>query len=62
MNPANIHLLKVNSRDKRKKSEICLKLIKTLVWLQWCLPGVFIDNFEHIAHIFLVPLSLILKK
>ena len=40
--PANIYLLKVNSRNTRKRREICSKLtIKTVQ----CRSGIFIVNF-----------------
>ena len=52
--PPNIYLFKVNYRNKRKRCEICLKLtIKTLERRQRRY-GVFIVNFEHISHLFLV--------
>ena len=57
--PANIYLLKVNNRNSRKKCEICSKLtIKTPERRS----GVFIVNFEHILHIFLLFLLLTLNK
>ena len=53
--PANIYLFKVNNRNSRKRCEICSKLtIKT--------PGVFIVNFKHISHLFLLFLLLTLNK
>ena len=59
---ANIYGLKVNNRSTRKRREICSKLtIKTPEWHQWHQPGVFIVNFEHISHHFLVFLLLILS-
>ena len=40
--PVNIYLFKVNSRNTRRRSEICSKLtIKTPEWRQWRLSGVF---------------------
>ena len=61
-NPANIYLFKVNNRDTRR-FEICLKLtITALEQRQWRRSGVFIVNFEHISHIFLVFLLLALNK
>ena len=41
---ANIYLVKVSNRNFRKRCEICSKLIKIL----------FIVNFKHISHLFLV--------
>ena len=43
-----------------RKCKICSKLtIKTTEWHQWLWSGVFIVNFEHISHLFLVYLLLI---
>ena len=63
----NIYLFKVNSRNTRKRCETRTKLtIKTPERRQWrrswrrsC---VFIVNFEHISHLFLVFLLLTLNK
>ena len=53
--PTNIYLFKVNSRNARERCEINSKLsIKTSEWCQWRHSGVFIVNFEHISHFFLV--------
>ena len=61
-NPANIYLLKVNNRDTRERYEICSKItIKTLKERQWRRSGVFLVNFEHISHLFLVFLLLVLN-
>ena len=60
---ANIYLFKVNNRNTRKSCEICLKLtIKTLEQRYWRRSEVFIVNFEHISHLFLVFLLLTLSK
>ena len=60
---ANIYLFKVNNRNTRKMCEICSKLkIKTPERRQRSLSGVFIVDFEHILHLFLVFLLLILNK
>ena len=49
--------------NTRKTCEICSKLtIKTPELRQWSLSGVFIVNFEHISHFFLVFLLLTLNK
>ena len=57
--PANICLFKFNSRNTRKRCEICSKLtMKTPERRQWR----FIVNFEHISHLFLVFLLLTLNK
>ena len=71
MNPANVHLFRVNNRNIWKRCEICLKLpIKTperrhclRFWCLcvWCL-RVFIVNIEHISHLFQMFLLSILKK
>ena len=54
-NPVNIYLFKVNNRNTTKRCEICWKLtMKTPEWHQWRRSGVFIVNFEHISHLFLV--------
>ena len=46
-----------------KRCEICSKLtIKTPERRQWRRSGVFIVNFEHISHLFLVFLFLTLNK
>ena len=61
------HLLVQSQQYKhshsRKRSEIYLKLtIKTLEWLYWGRSDVFIVSFEHILHLFLVFILLILNK
>ena len=61
--PANIYLLKINIKNTRKTRKICLELtIKTPERRHWRRSGVFIVNFEHISHLFLVFLLLTLKK
>ena len=63
MFPANMNLLKVNKRNTRKMCELCSKLtIKTPEQLQWRRFGVFLVNFEHISHLFLVFLFWDLNK
>ena len=53
--PDNIYLFKFNQRNTRKRCELCSKLtIKTPDRHQWRRSGVFIANFEHIPHLFLV--------
>ena len=47
INPANIYLLKVNNRNRRE--------------CDWRYCGVFIANFEHVSHLSLVFLLLILN-
>ena len=55
-------MFRVNNRNTRLTSEICLKLtIKTPERRQWCRFGVFIINFEHISHRVLVFLLLTLN-
>ena len=61
--PTNIYLFKVNSKNFKKRRKICSKLtIKTPERRQWCRSGVFIINFKHISHLFLVFLLLNLNK
>ena len=61
--PVNIYLFQVNNRDSRKRCGICLKLtIKTPEQCHWRRSGVFIVNFKHISHFFLVFLLLTLNK
>ena len=58
MIPANIYLLKVNDRNTRTRREIYSKLkIKTSDDV-----AVFIVNFEHVSHPFLVFLLLTLSR
>ena len=58
MIPADIYLLKVNNRNTRKRREIYSKLkIKTPDDV-----AVFIVNFEHVSHPFLVFLLLTLSR
>ena len=52
---ANIYFFKFNNRNTRKRCEKCLKLtIKTSERCQWRRSSVFIFNFEHSSHLFLV--------
>ena len=52
--PPGIYLLKVNNKNTRKRCEICSKLtVKITI--------IFIVNFEHILHIFLMFLLLTLN-
>ena len=61
--PANIYLFKVNDKTTRKACEICSKLIiKTPKRRYWRRSGVFIINFEHISHLFLVFLLLTFNR
>ena len=56
--PNNIYLFKVKNRDTRKRCEICSKLtIKTQERRHWRHV-----NFQHISHLFLMFLLLILNK
>ena len=58
MIPANIYLLKVNNRNTRTRREVCSKLkIKTPDDVT-----VFLVNFEHVSHPFLVFLLLTLSR
>ena len=57
--PAGIYLLKVSNRNARTRGELCSVLtIKTPE--RWRRSGVFV-NFEHIPHLALVFLLLILN-
>ena len=61
--PAGIHLLKVTKRDTRTRCKIYSKLTITTLKRRHCRrSGVFIVNFEHIPHLFLVLLLLTLNK
>ena len=61
--PASIYLFKVNKRNSGKGFEICSKLtIKTPERRHCRRSGVFIVNFEHTSHLFLVFLLLTLIK
>ena len=63
MIPANIYLLKFNNKNSRKMCEIFWKLtIKTTQRRQWRCSGVFIVNFKHILHLFVMFLLLTLSK
>ena len=49
--------------ETQKRCELCSKLVrKTLERRNWRRSGVFIVNFEHILHFFLVFLLPILNK
>ena len=57
-----IYLLKVNNRNSRTRCEICSKLtIKIPERRQWRRTGIFIINFEHTSHLFLLFLLLTLN-
>ena len=61
--PVNIYLFKVNNRNTRKRCKICSKLtINTPERRHWHCSDIFIVNFEHISHLFLVFLMLTLNK
>ena len=52
---ANFYLFKVNNKDTRETCKTCSKLtLKTPERRHWNRSGVFIVNFEHISHLFLV--------
>ena len=60
---ANIYLFKVNNKNHRKSCEISSKLTtKTPERRHWRRSVVFIVNFEHNSHLFLVFLLLTLNK
>ena len=52
--PAIINMFKGAIETLEERCEICSKLIKTPERRQWRRYGVFIINFEHISHFFLV--------
>ena len=56
--PANIYLLKVINRNTRKKERNMFKVNNRNTRTTSCRSGVFVVNFEHISHIFLVFLLL----
>ena len=59
----NIYLFKVNNRNTRKRCEICLKLTIEIPERRHRRRSVvFIVNFEHISHVFLVFLLLLLTS
>ena len=61
--PADIYLFKVKNRNTRKRYEIYSKLtMKTPERRQYRHSGVFVANFEHILHLFLVFLLLTLNR
>ena len=61
--PVNIYLFKVSHRKNRKGCEICSKLtIQTAEQCQSRCSCIFIVNFEHISHLFLVFLLLTSSK
>ena len=61
-NPTGIYLLKVNNRKTKSRCQICSKLTKKILErCQWRHSGIFIVNFEHLSHLDLVFLLLILN-
>ena len=61
--PAGNYMFKVNNRNTSTRCEICSKLtITTPEQRQWRRSGVFIINFEHITHLDILFLSLILSR
>ena len=60
---ASYNHLKVNNRNTEKMCEICSELtIKTSEWRHWRRSGVFIVNFEHISHLFVLFVLITLDK
>ena len=57
-----MYLFKVNNITLEKDATYIQLTIKTPERCQWRRSGIFIVNFEHISHIFLVFLLLTLKK
>ena len=61
--PVDNCMFKANDKNTRISCEICSNLtIKTPEGPQWCRSGVFIVNIEHISHLVLVFLLLILSR
>ena len=61
--PVVNYMFKVNDRNTITSCEICSKLIiKTPERHHWRHFGVFIVNFEHISHLYLVYLLLTLSR
>ena len=61
--PVGSYMFKVNNINTRTRREICSQLtIKTPERRQWRRSGVFIVNFEHILHLVLMFLLLILRR
>ena len=59
----NTYLIKVNNSNTRKSCKICSQLkIKAIERRHWRRSCVFIVNFEHISHLFLVFVLLTLNK
>ena len=59
--PAGIYLLKVNNRNTSTSREICLKLTTKIPEQRRRRSGIFIVNSEHVSHLVLVFLLLILN-
>ena len=60
---AKIYLFKVNNRNIRKRCGKCSKLtMRTPEWRHWHCSGVFIVNFGHISHLFLMFLLVTLNN
>ena len=60
--PAGNYMFKVNNRNTRTRCDICSKLtIKIPERCHWGRSGIFIVNFEHISHLFVVFLLLTLS-
>ena len=61
--PSQHLLVQSNSRNTRKKCEVCSKLtITTPERRHWHRSTVFIVNFEHISHFFVALLSFDFEK
>ena len=52
--PGYVYLFKVNNRNTGKRGEICTKLTVKTPERRQRRSDVFIVNFEHISHLFLV--------
>ena len=60
--PTNIYMLKINNQNTRKRREICSKVTIKTPERCHCLSDVFIVNFKHISHFFLMFLLLTFNK
>ena len=61
--PANKYMPKVNIKNTKTKCETCSDLTVNTSGRRHCLrSGVFIVNFEHIPHLILVSLLLVLNR
>ena len=61
--PTNIYMFKINNQNTRKRREVCSKVTIKTPERRYCrLSDVFIVNFKHISHFFLMFLLLTSNK